>query len=732
MSAQAAPTEAIAFLLALRPEGPWSVAAIHPEKKGIPKSLTSMDIREIHNWIEHHRDGWNLYFQDNPPKMQSHANRFKKMSKEDTAAAEFAKADIDRDENGVRLINVEGGKAAMIARLKAGEVEPGVPTFIIDSGNGLQALWRYADPIRLTDDDPERLARSLREAEGISRTISASLGADSCWSVNHLFRLPGTMNYPDERKRSEGLEPVPTKLVHADKARSYMTMDCPLDQQLAMSIPVGSLEIGPPETLDIDTLVHRYQLPQSLVQRILNAPEGNRSNADWNVCLALLEAGVQPEEVHGVLLNPDFGISERTLDDSKNGGDPEAFSRKTVVRAVLKDRARRMAEFTSWEEGIADSEEGEVARLAKSFRKWHRFSPQDLMSFPDPQWLVKGVIIEKGLSTIFGGPKVGKTWMALHLALCVATGKDFFGIKVKKGRVLYVIGEGNPGEFRDRVRAWCVQHDYPYEDLAGSFEVVRDPVMLDNKESYEGFLKVDRGPYDLVIFDTFARSMEGDENKTQDMNKAVGGADAVRRITKAAVLFVHHSQKSGELERGSSVMRGAVDSMFVLKHIDDKNKSAGIRFSTFVNRSAKDITPICARIVPVFFDDRTDLPEDDRDHSMALIQIAEPVVNPQTEGQKKGKDGKFAKEVTPEDLLVEIVTNGLVDIKDLVDEEIPGRSRKSVQRHIAKLVADGYLTRPHGNKGPKAGEIALTERGEAYGNELSFVDPEDMPEDKDE
>lgn len=734
MSAQKAPTEAIAFLLALRPSGPWTVAAIHPVRQGVPKSLTSSDIKEVHQWIEGYRDGWNLYFQDNPAKLMSRADRTKKLAKDDIAAAEFAKADIDRDANGVRLINVEGGKEEMVRRLKAGEIEPGPPTFIIDSGNGLQALWRFADPFNLDVADAEEKARNLRGAEGISRTISASLGADSCWTINHLFRLPGTMNYPDARKRSEGLVPVPTRIVYADKARTYHSFDCPFDQQLANAIPVGSLEIDPPIFTDIDELVHKYQLPQSLVRRITDEPEGDRSGADWNVCLALLEAGVPPEEVHGVLLNPEFGISARTLDESKNGGDPVGFSRKTVVNAAMRDRARRLSEFQSWVETVPDVTGEAVDNLGRTFRKWHRFKPTELLKVPDPTWLVRNILIAKGLGCVFGGPKVGKTFHVLHLALCVATGKPFFGLPVQQGRVLYVISEGNDGEFRDRIRAWCIQHEYPYEDLDGRFEVVRDPVMLDDPDSVDGFLKVDHGPYDLTIFDTFANSMQGDENKTQDMNKAVGGANKVRIAVKGAVLFVHHSQKDGRVERGSSVLRGAVDSMMGVHLRDEKVRNETVMFTAF-NRSAPDIDPIHCRRVEVFFDDNTEANPDDRPHSMALIRITPPATDGPDDGRKgqgdrmRRDDGKFDKAVTPEGLLVEIVTNGVENWGDLVDEDVDGRSARSVNRHISKLVAEGYVTRP---QGPRKRDIALTEKGEVYGNELSFVDPDEMPDNKED
>jgi hypothetical protein len=66
-----------------------------------------------------------------------------------------------------------------------------------------------------------------------------------------------------------------------------------------------------------------------------------------------------------------------------------------------------------------------------------------------------------------------------------------------------------------------------------------------------------------------ARCMPGgDENSAQDVGRVIASADRIRRRNGAAVLLVHHTQKSGELERGSSALRGAADAMFALKNED--------------------------------------------------------------------------------------------------------------------------------------------------------------------
>ena len=58
-------------------------------------------------------------------------------------------------------------------------------------------------------------------------------------------------------------------------------------------------------------------------------------------------------------------------------------------------------------------------------------------------WLIKGFLEMDSLSLMFGEPGCGKSFSAIDLACCVATGKDWHGKPVKQsGPVFYIAGEG--------------------------------------------------------------------------------------------------------------------------------------------------------------------------------------------------------------------------------------------------------------------------------------------------
>src|SRR6185437_15226034 len=64
-------------------------------------------------------------------------------------------------------------------------------------------------------------------------------------------------------------------------------------------------------------------------------------------------------------------------------------------------------------------------------------------------------VIERGANGIIvAEPKVGKSWLAIDLALCLALGTDFLGFRVPRPvKVAFVSREDNPP-----LTAWRIRH----------------------------------------------------------------------------------------------------------------------------------------------------------------------------------------------------------------------------------------------------------------------------------
>ncbi len=181
------------------------------------------------------------------------------------------------------------------------------------------------------------------------------------------------------------------------------------------------------------------------------------------------------------------------------------------------------------------------------------------------RWLVRGLMVEGGVSVVYGPPKSSKTFVTLDLALSVAHGRDWYGLRVKRGGVVYVCGEGAAG-VRQRMKAWRKEKD---GDTSAPFALVPQSINLFDGEDELDRLIADingvadpmRCPVRLVVLDTLSRMIgSGDEDKARDINVVVRSAERIQRDTGAHVMIVHHSGKDRDRGmRGSNALLGAVD-----------------------------------------------------------------------------------------------------------------------------------------------------------------------------
>ena len=203
----------------------------------------------------------------------------------------------------------------------------------------------------------------------------------------------------------------------------------------------------------------------------------------------------------------------------------------------------------------------------KQEQKFELYTIDGLRKLPLPEWLIDGVI---GLSTrtvLYGPPGEGKSFVALDMALSVASGRPWLSHQVKRKPIVYIVSEGGRG-IRLRVEAWLKKHQVSAP--LDAFFLLEAPQIHDKKDLSRLVKKIkpiqDLG---LVVFDTLARSfVGGEENSAKEVGMWVEGAERILRETGATVLVVHHSGKPGKsgssLERGSTSLRGAADTMIEL------------------------------------------------------------------------------------------------------------------------------------------------------------------------
>lgn len=193
----------------------------------------------------------------------------------------------------------------------------------------------------------------------------------------------------------------------------------------------------------------------------------------------------------------------------------------------------------------------------KKGRFWaYDLTEQD--AIPEPQWLLDKFLPAQGTVILYGPPKHYKTFIAIDLAMTLATGTAGWGYPARDPiTVVYVVGEAAHNVMRLHRPAWM--HHRGLSDARPPFYVVPmmpsvgDPGAF--VELVESLKRQGLKP-GLVVLDTVARAMRGrDENSAKDAGEFVEAMDMIQRAFSCTVMALHHTGKDAARgSRGSSVM----------------------------------------------------------------------------------------------------------------------------------------------------------------------------------
>jgi len=302
--------EAVAFLQAMHPDGPWHLVAMKPDGTPVAQTFDPDDLDAISTWIDDSQGVENLYFHVN---VLTPGFRNKKARKDDVKEAAFLHVDVD-DLDALSRIERFAPR----------------PTAVLFSGGGYQAFWRLSE----TCSDLERVERC-------NMKIAADLGGDKCHNIDRIMRLPGTINVPNTKKRAAGRTPalacVVTRLT--DWGRRY-----PIDTFTELppdpppSVPVKLTNI--PIAVDLEALPAGVtDLTKTLI-RLGDDPEKpsgcsgsryrSRSEVVFRVACDLVRAGVENEAIASILLCKDYSISASVREKP----NPTRYAERQVASAL--------------------------------------------------------------------------------------------------------------------------------------------------------------------------------------------------------------------------------------------------------------------------------------------------------------------------------------------------------------------------------------------------------------
>lgn len=179
-----------------------------------------------------------------------------------------------------------------------------------------------------------------------------------------------------------------------------------------------------------------------------------------------------------------------------------------------------------------------------------------IMAIQPTEWSVKGLFPVTGMGGIYGPSGSGKSFLAIDLAVHIASGKPWFGRRTKATPVAYVMLEGEAG-LQNRLIAWERQNS---AEISDAFKGLIQSFCISSLQDVED-LAAALPVGGVVIIDTLNRASPGrDENNSKDMGQILAGMKRLQEVTRGLVLVVHHTGKDASKGmRGHSSLYAALD-----------------------------------------------------------------------------------------------------------------------------------------------------------------------------
>jgi hypothetical protein len=215
-------------------------------------------------------------------------------------------------------------------------------------------------------------------------------------------------------------------------------------------------------------------------------------------------------------------------------------------------------------------------------------------------WLIDRLWTHQAVGVIGGSPKSGKTWLALEMAVSVASGRpcfDTFAV-ASPGPVLLYAAEDSAMTLRSRLETLARLHEVDFERL-NVHVITIDSLRLDHPE-HQDRLESTLHAYKpaLLVLDPLVRVHSIDENVAGQVASLLGYLRSLQRKAGTAIALVHHVKKNaspagnaGYSLRGSGDLYAWLDSFLYLRMYQ------GQRTLSAEHRSAPAFGPIILELV---------------------------------------------------------------------------------------------------------------------------------------
>lgn len=212
----------------------------------------------------------------------------------------------------------------------------------------------------------------------------------------------------------------------------------------------------------------------------------------------------------------------------------------------------------------------EVVKITNSKNTLEYMSADELQNknIPDPKVIVENMLFQ-GLSVIASQPKIGKSWLALDLAICVANGQDFLDNKTEKGDCLYLALEDSYYRLKSRLNLILKTEKAPDNFFIATMSKGLENGLLEELSDFISLHPNTR----LIIIDTLQKvrgNIKFNESAYSNDYKDVGSLKQFADKHNIAIVLIHHLRKAKDKDdvfnqiSGTNGIAGAADTMIVL------------------------------------------------------------------------------------------------------------------------------------------------------------------------
>ena len=486
-------------------------------------------------------------------------------------------------------------QTAFMSGLDAGVLPP---TIINRTQKGAHLIWLFPESLKPT---PENVTK-WRDVQ--RRLVNCFKADPACKDPSRVLRVPYTMHLKDPKN------PFEIKVM-SYKPEARYTLD-----ELDTTVPKYS-----------DNEINGEKTPVTDVLRNgVKVGAGMRHMAMAQVAGLALKNATTPEQVEIARLAL-YGW-DRTVVKS-----PESFEQRKV-------------ELDNTIEGILKLE---VASKAENVKKIPTIKPRlwsigDILAhdFGVEEWIIESLISKQGVMALSGTPGDFKTWVTVHIALCLSRNVPVFGkFQTTKGAVLIIDEEDHLRDLKKRLKFLGARDTDTIHYLS------QNGIKVDAENDRNMILEIVKEKnIKLVILDSLVRVHGQEENDAKGMAKVFNCLQEVTRAG-ASILFTHHHRKqqgfgtsnAGQMMRGSSDILAAVDCHMTIEKKRDEDDRLVIKQTKL--RQAETLKPFEIKILKEALDDKGkacpsgfEYAGDYDDKKKKAEEVAEAVVLVLAEGMK--------------------------------------------------------------------------------------------------